>query len=253
MSRDITVLFEDADLLVIDKPAGVLSVPGRQGGISIREVLERQRGEPQDFRLVHRLDRDTSGVMVLTKHVDAQRIVSEQFGGRSVSKQYLAIVRGVPEDESGLIHAAIAEDPRRAGRMIISDADGKPAQTRWRLVERLAFASLIRCWPLTGRQHQIRVHMKLMGMPLLVDALYGDSEAFYLSQAKGNYHASRRHEERPLIGRLTLHAEQIQFTHPGTGQTVQFQSPLPRDFRAVLTQLRKLAGSPPVPGPGEGE
>jgi RluA family pseudouridine synthase len=235
------VLLEDDDLLVINKPAGVLTIPGRHGGESIREVLERETGRPQDFRLVHRLDRDTSGVLVLAKTVDAQRVLSDQFFHRKVEKQYLAIVRGNPEDDSGIIHAPIAPDPRQLGRMMISDEEGKPAQTRWRVVERFQIAALVRCWPLTGRQHQIRVHLKLMGMPLLVDPLYGDANAFYLSQAKPDYHPSKRHDERPLIGRLTLHAESIGFAHPKTAQPIRIEAPLPKDFRATLTQLRKLS------------
>ena len=242
LSPRIEILFEDDDLLVIDKPAGVLCVPGRQGGESIRDVLERQTDCKNVFRLVHRLDRDTSGVMVLARHVDAQRALSEQFLHRTVSKQYLAVVRGSPEDDSGLIHAGIAEDARRAGRMKIDDKQGKPAQTRWRVVERLGPATLVRCWPLTGRQHQIRVHMRLMGMPLLVDPLYGECDAFYLSQVKMNYKSSRREGERPLIARLTLHAVSISFAHPRSMEPVHVEVSPPKDFRAVLTQLRKIKG-----------
>lgn len=238
MSRAIEILLEDDDLLVINKPAGVLSVPGRQGGECIREVLERQTGRPQDFRIVHRLDRDTSGVLVLAKHVEAQRQLSEQWFERSVEKQYLAVVRGSPLDESGLIHAAIAEHPRVAGKMVVSAA-GKTAETRWRLVERLGIASLLRCWPLTGRQHQIRVHLQLLGLPLLVDPLYAGTEAFHLSDVKGDYRASRRHEERPLIARLTLHAEAVRFAHPRTGAAVRVEVAAPKDLRALLNQLRK--------------
>src|SRR5262245_6017202 len=113
----IEILHEDDAVLVIDKPAGVLSVPGRQGGLSIREYLEHQRGEPQDFRLVHRLDRDTSGVMVLAKTVEAQRVLSDQWLKRDVEKQYAAIVCGVPPDDSGHIVAPIGEDRKQLGRM----------------------------------------------------------------------------------------------------------------------------------------
>ncbi len=238
---------------MVNKPAGVLTVPGRQGGESIREVLERQTGRPQDFRLVHRLDRQTSGVLVLAKTVDAQRSLSDQFFHHKVSKQYLAIVAGSPEDDSGLIHAAIAPHPRIAGRMTIA-ARGKPSQTRWRVVERFGGISVVRCWPLTGRQHQIRVHLKLMAMPLLVDPLYGTSDAFYLSQIKSDYRTSTRHDERPLIARLTLHAEAISFSHPATAQPVYVEASLPKDFRATLSQLRKLKGGEGESGRrGEGE
>lgn len=242
MAARIEILHEDDALLVINKPAGVLSVPGRHGGQSVREVLERQTGRPQEFRLVHRLDRDTSGVMVLAQTVEAQRALSEQWFERDVEKQYLAIVRGQPQDDSGHIAAPIGEDPKRVGRMRIDQKDGKPSETRWRVVERLGVASLVRCWPLTGRQHQIRVHMKLIGYPLLVDPLYTETEGFFLSSVKMGYKASGLEGERPLIGRLTLHAEAVVFRHPTTRQPVRFESPEPKDFRAVLTQLRKLRG-----------
>jgi 23S rRNA pseudouridine1911/1915/1917 synthase len=242
MGDQIDILFEDDWLLIVNKPAGVLTIPGRQGGESIREVLQRQTGKEQTFRLVHRLDRGTSGALVLAKTVEAQRGVSDQFFHHKVEKQYLAIVRGSPEDESGLIHAAIGPHPRVVGKMRVSEKEGKPAQTRWRVLERFGLAALVRCFPLTGRQHQIRVHMALLGFPLLVDPLYGGGEGLYLSQIKGNYRASAGHDERPLIGRLTLHAESIQFAHPSTGRTVRIEAPQPKDFRAALTQLRKLRG-----------
>jgi 23S rRNA-/tRNA-specific pseudouridylate synthase len=108
------------------------------------------------------------------------------------------------------------------------------------VIERLPGMTLLHCFPLTGRQHQVRVHLQSIGLPLLVDPLYGNSSAFYLSSVKPNYRPSRRHEERPLIDRLTLHAEALSFTHPRTGEPVCVEAPLPKDFRATLTQLRRL-------------
>jgi 23S rRNA pseudouridine1911/1915/1917 synthase len=246
VSDRIDILLEDDHLLVVNKPAGVLTVPGRQGSGSLREVLARLSGREQTFRVVHRLDRETSGVLVLAKTVEAQRALSDQFFHRQVEKAYLGIVRGRPEDDSGMIVAPLAPNPRVTGRMMVS-SKGKPAQTRWRVAERYGPAALLRCWPLTGRQHQIRVHLKLIGFPLLVDALYGRAETFYLSEFKTDYRPSSRREERPLIERLTLHAEAIAFTHPATGQPVRVEAPQPKDFRATVTQLRKLAGMEKVP------
>jgi 23S rRNA-/tRNA-specific pseudouridylate synthase len=108
------------------------------------------------------------------------------------------------------------------------------------VVERLGPFALLRCHPLTGRQHQIRVHLQLMSMPLLVDPLYAETNGFYLSSVKPDYHPSARREERPLIGRLSLHAESLKFTHPVHGARMHVEAPLPKDFRATLTQLRKL-------------
>jgi 23S rRNA pseudouridine955/2504/2580 synthase/23S rRNA pseudouridine1911/1915/1917 synthase len=241
LTRHIDVLFEDEDLLVVDKPAGVLSVPGRQGGISIREVLAASSGSEEPPLIVHRLDRETSGVLVLARTTLAQQGLAQQFEDRQVSKEYLALVVGSPEDESGLIHASIAPHPRVSGKMVVNESKGKASQTRWRVVERLGGVTLLRCQPLTGRQHQIRVHLKLIGLPLLVDPLYGESSAFYLSSVKPDYQFSSRHEERPLIDRLTLHAEAIEFTHPRSAEEMRVEAPLPKDFQATLTQLRKLA------------
>lgn len=242
LARKIEVLWEDDDLLVVNKPAGVLTVPGRQGGASLREAIAALTGVERDLRLVHRLDRETSGVLVMVKTVEAQRDLTRQFEKRTVEKQYLALVRGEPDDDSGLIHAALAPHPRITGKMVVKESKGKSAQTRWRVVERFGSASLIRCWPLTGRQHQIRVHLHLIGLPLLVDPLYAGTEAFLLSSLKPGYRPSSRHEERPLIERLTLHAEVIAFAHPTTAAPMRIEAPLPKDFRATLNQFRRLAG-----------
>jgi RluA family pseudouridine synthase len=236
----IDILFDDDDLLVINKPAGVLTVPGRDGGRSVREAIAAIEGQEQDLRIVHRLDRHTSGVLVLTRTVEAQRSLSQQFESRTVEKQYLAIVQGNPPDDSGMIHAALGPDPRVTGKMRVSESKGKPAQTRWRVQERFGFATLMRCWPLTGRQHQIRVHLQLINHPLLVDPLYGGAEAFFLSSVKPDYKPSHNRPERPLLDRLSLHAERITFKHPRTGQNLQIDAALPKDFRATLNQFRKL-------------
>jgi 23S rRNA-/tRNA-specific pseudouridylate synthase len=125
--------------------------------------------------------------------------------------------------------------------MVISQKKGKPSITRWKVEERLGPVTLVRCRPLTGRQHQIRVHLAALGMPLLVDRLYSRTTAFFLSEVKTDYRASAKHEERPLIERLSLHAQSLTFARPSDGRRVRVDAPLPKDFRAVLNQLRKLA------------
>lgn len=241
MTKRIELLLQDDDVLVVNKPAGLLSVPGRQGGTSLREAIVRLTDIEPPLLLVHRLDRETSGVLVLARTTAAQRSLSTQFSERQVEKDYLALVHGRPDEESGLIHAPLAPHPRVTGKMAVNQNKGRPSQTRWRTIERFDGISLLRCRPLTGRQHQIRVHLKLIGLPLLVDDLYGSSSAFYLSSVKPDYRPKQTREERPLIGRLTLHAETHQFTHPRTGKAVRVEAPLPKDFRATLNQLRKLA------------
>ncbi len=242
-AQDLTILLQDDHLLVVNKPAGLLTVPGRQGGHSLREAIAHALGITQKLFLVHRLDAGTSGVLLLAKTSEAQTRLSQQFQDRQVQKEYLALVRGRPEEDSGLIVAPIAPHPRIPAKMIVSEKKGRPSQTKWQIVERLQGISLVRCRPLTGRQHQIRIHLALIDLPLLVDPLYGSAEAFYLSQIKPDYKPSHRHEERPLLARLSLHAESLTFTHPQTHQPVRVEAALPKDMQATLTQLRKICGS----------
>jgi len=238
--RRVDILFEDDDLLVVNKPAGLLTVPGRQESVSLREAIAHATGIERPLRLVHRLDRQTSGVLVLAKTLHAQRAMTEQFGNRNVVKDYLAIVRGQPDTDQGLIDTPLAPHPRRGHQMIVT-YKGKPPQTARTVVECWASIALLRCRPLTGRQHQIRVHLAYIGLPLLVDEPYGRSTAFYLSEIKADYRLTRGQGEQPLIARLTLHAERIRFTHPSRDEPMNIEAPLPKDFRATLNQLRQWA------------
>ncbi len=235
------ILYQDDHLLAVNKPAGVLSVPGRHGGISLREILAKNEGIEQKLFLVHRLDRETSGVLLLAKSTDAQRNLSQQFENRRIQKEYLAFVQGQPEEDSGMIAAPLGPHPKISGKMTVNQKKGKPSQTRWKVLERLGGISLLRCSPLTGRQHQIRVHLQLIGYPLLVDSLYSGCDAFYLSQVKPDYRSNRTGREKPLLSRLSLHAEAINFEHPHDCSPMRIEAPLPKDFRATLNQLKKLS------------
>ncbi len=234
------VLHADAELLVVDKPAGALSVHGRGDHPLLADLLRELRLVPQDepFRIVHRIDLDASGVIVFARTLNAQQKLTEQFATREVEKLYLALVSGyVPED--GSVSQPILGDGE-SGRAKIDPRRGKAARTDFRILERVVGHTLLQCFPHTGRLHQIRVHLASIGHPLSVDPLYGTSAELRLSTYKSNYKASTRHEERPLIARLTLHAARISFEHPADGQRVAYEAPLPKDLRATLTQLRRL-------------
>jgi len=229
-------------LLVIDKPAGVLSVPGRGGQPSIAELMRGHEGLPETepFHTVHRLDQDASGVIIFARTLEAQRILTKAFGDRRVEKVYLVLVQGYVMSD-GEIDLPLRTDDEGT-RAAVAKRDGKASVTRYGISERFPGHTLLECRPLTGRLHQIRVHLAAVGHPLAVDPIYGGSSALYLSTFKSGYKPSRIGDERPLIDRLTLHAAKITLDHPdGTGP-VTFESPLPKDFRATLTQLRR-AGS----------
>ncbi len=234
------ILHADGSILVVNKPAGALSVSGRGDHPLLADLLVAARLVPADepFRIVHRLDLECSGAIVYARSLPAQQSLTGQFEGRRVEKSYLALVRGFVASD-GQVTLAIRSDDEGA-RARIDPKRGRPAETHYRIVERMPGFTLLECKPLTGRLHQIRVHMSAIGHPLAVDSLYGGGKALLLSELKTGYKQSTRHEERPLISRLTLHAQSIAFDHPATGARVEFTAETPRDFRAALTQLGRL-------------
>ncbi|MFY8221635.1 MAG: RluA family pseudouridine synthase [Pirellulales bacterium] len=213
-----SIVHRDDRLLVLDKPSGLLAVPGR--GPDLQDCLARRVQELFPTALVvHRLDRDTSGLMLMALDADAQRDLSRQFEQRQVKKHYHCIVRGVPEHSSGLIDQPIARDPARPPRYRIDHETGRPSQTRWRVLERLGDrARLDRARldvePITGRSHQIRLHLATLGHPILGDPLYGDDETPADCEAS-------------LAPRLLLHATLLAVTHPADGRRVEWRSTCP--------------------------
>lgn len=238
-----TVLWQDARLLVINKPAGLATVPGRGEVDSVLDqVAANDAGER--CRLVHRLDKHTSGVLLLAKDRDAQRHLCDQFVKRLVEKEYLALVAGCPSEKSGQIIAPLGPASGSAKYVVVSQ-HGRPAITHWEVVQRFKGLTLLRCLPKTGRTHQIRVHLKSIGLPLAVDPLYnpprdGRAEGIFLSHFKRDYR--KKDEERPLIDRLTLHALRLSF-HDLDGKAVRVECPPPKDFAAAIKMLGKYAAA----------
>lgn len=238
-TQDIAILYQDDHILVVSKPAGVLVIPDRAGRGGMLSTLRQKLdlSSDQELRVVHRIDRDTSGIVLVARHFDAQRNLVTQFQKRKVTKKYLALVAGQPATEAGLIDQRIGKSGQ-AGRFRI-DPMGKRAITRWRVAQRFSQFCLLECRPVTGRTHQIRVHLQSIGLPLAVDPVYGGGEAIYLSQFKRGYKTSSRKPERPLIDRLTLHAHTLRFRHPATQEEMTLEAPLPADFERTLKQLTK--------------
>lgn len=246
---DLDILYEDDDLLVLSKPPGLVvhPAPGHATGTLVNGLLahfrsnlviasdlppdegEESAEEPllQRAGLIHRLDQDTSGVMVIGKSEEIISHLMAQFKDRTVSKQYLALVKGIPAKKRGEINAPIGRSQHDRKKFSVR-ADGKPSVTRYRILQVYKENySLLEVTLLTGRTHQIRVHFRHLGHPLLGDAVYGG-----------------RGKDSHSFPRQMLHAWKLAFSHPRTNQEMRFEAPIPRDFREALDQLT------PVPAAG---
>jgi 23S rRNA pseudouridine1911/1915/1917 synthase len=235
----LDILFEDADLLVLNKPPGLVTHPaaGHEEHTLVNALLHHCRGRLSGIGgverpgIVHRLDKDTSGCLVVAKNDAAHLGLSEQFAGRTMEKVYLAIVCGEVPRESGDIRAAIARHASHRKRMAVTEG-GREARTSYRVVERLLHATLVEAALHTGRTHQIRVHFQHIGFPLAGDETYGKRQGARLAELTG-YHAPRQ----------MLHAFRLAFAHPRLNKPLRFTAPWPRDFQEALEKLRR-----PPPG-----
>jgi 23S rRNA pseudouridine1911/1915/1917 synthase len=239
VSQDLPlrILHEDDDIVVLDKPAGLVVHPaaGHRDGTLVNALLfhvEGLSGIGGELRpgIVHRLDKDTSGVMIVAKHDLSHRRVTAEWNTDRVRKEYLALVYGTPAPDSGVIDAPIARDPRDRKRMAVVQG-GRHAVTEYAVAERLRGVSLVRCRLRTGRTHQIRVHLKHKGHPLVGDPVYSGP------QWKG-IPDKRLQRLLAAFPRQALHAARITFPHPRTGQILTFEAPLAADFAALLDALR---------------
>jgi 23S rRNA pseudouridine955/2504/2580 synthase/23S rRNA pseudouridine1911/1915/1917 synthase len=236
MKLDEHLIFENDAFVAVNKPAGVLTIPAREGReTSLKELLKQQYG---NIFTVHRLDKETSGVVVFAKTEDAHKSLSLLFESRDVAKFYLGLVLGVPAPPSGTIDIGIIEHPVKRGLMAVNKK-GKTSITDYEVIEQFRFFSWLQFQIHTGRTHQIRVHAKHIGHPVICDALYGDGKPVLLSSIKKKtFNLSKSDEsERPLLGRLGLHSWKLHFTLYGEDYTLE--APLPKDLKAVLQQLRK--------------
>lgn len=202
------LVYQDDQLLVLDKPSGLLAVPGR--GPDLQDCLSaRVQTVHPSALIVHRLDRDTSGLMVMALDAETQRELSRQFAERTVEKRYVAIVLGSPQEEEGTIDLPMRKDFDHPPRHMIDPIHGRPAQTLWRVIERETDRSRLTIQPLTGRSHQIRLHLTTFGHPILGDNLYASPEA------------------RAMAPRLLLHAEYLSLSHPKDGRRLNWISDCP--------------------------
>ncbi len=237
---DEHIIAEDEDLVAINKPSGLLTIPDREGkDISLKQILKNKYGE---IFTVHRLDKDTSGIVVFAKNEQSHKHLSQQFEARETKKIYNGLVLGSPAQKAGVINEPIAEHPNKKGLMTVYKK-GKESITEYEVLEKFKLFSWMQFRILTGRTHQIRVHMKFLGHPIVCDVLYGDGKPVFISQLKSRYKLSQSEdEERPLLNRMALHSSQLSFKGL-KGEEYNLEAPLPKDLRATLQQLTKWSTS----------
>jgi len=232
---DITII-ENNDWIAFNKPSGLLSIPDREGKeISLKKMLIEKFG---NIFTVHRLDKGTSGVIVFAKNEVAHKHLSMQFENRETRKIYQGIVIGSPQNKKGTLEAPIMEHPVKKGTMVIN-RNGKEALTEYEVLEDFKIYSFLQFQIHTGRTHQIRIHAKEMGNPIVCDDLYGDGKPVLLSSIKKKFNlAKKEDEEKPIMGRMALHALSLKFNNIN-GESIELEAPLPKDMKAFLQQLKK--------------
>jgi RluA family pseudouridine synthase len=245
------VLFEDEHLLAIDKPSRLLTSPDRydparpnlmkllHAGIEGGKPWARQRNLTYLMN-AHRLDFETSGIILLAKNKPALVALANLFGSEKPLKVYLTLVHGNPVKESFEVNAKLAPHPVKIGLVRVDEKNGKRAQTFFELLEKFNSYSLLQCRPATGRTHQIRVHLRQAGLPIVGDELYGGAHLL-LSRLKADYHLKPKKTERPLLDRVALHAAELKLPHPITGAEVAITAPWPKDMTVAVKYLRRYA------------
>jgi RluA family pseudouridine synthase len=249
---EIPVVYEDAHLLALDKPARLLVSPDRYDaarpnlmrllheGIARGVPWARERGIDY-LANAHRLDFETSGVILLAKNKPALIALANLFGSDRPHKTYVALAHAQPSPESFEVSASLSPHPLRPGEMRVDPKHGKRSHTRFEVRERFTGFVLLRCLPTTGRTHQIRVHLRHARMPIVADTLYG-GRPLLLSRLKRDYEPKRDEPEKPLIGRVALHAERLEIPHPVGGAPVVMEAPWPKDLKVAVKYLRRYAG-----------
>ena len=232
------IIFQDDDLVIVNKPPNYLSIPDRYTPSKPNLVRFLNKQFEKVF-VVHRLDKETSGIICFALNEKAHRHLSQQFEKRTTEKIYLALVSGNIHLEEGVIDKPIAKHHSISGKMVIS-SKGKPSVSHFKVIERFNNYSLLEVEIKTGRMHQIRVHLQSESYPLAVDSSYGGEDAFYLSKVKlQRYKSGKNAEEKPLMTRCTLHSFRLSIDHPKSMERISFEAELPKDFNAVIKQLRK--------------
>jgi len=230
------ILFEDDYIIILNKPPKMLVIQDRFNKLepNLHDILNDKY--PKIFT-IHRLDKDTSGVIIFAKREDTHRDLSVQFEKQKVQKTYSALLQGVLSQGRGIIEAPLGKKNSHENVMVVDRKNGKSSITHFESVKKFKNYTLVNAFPKTGRTHQIRVHFKSIGHPLAIDKLYGTKEKIFLSDIKTKFIKGK--EEKALMERLTLHSASIEFTHPNTFEKMKIEAPHHKDFRTLIKNLEK--------------
>jgi RluA family pseudouridine synthase len=248
---EISILFEDDHLLALDKPSGLLTSPDRydrerpnlmkllHAGIAEGKPWAREHN--RDYLAnSHRLDFETSGIILLAKSKPALVKLADQFGSNKPLKRYVALINGAPVEDEFTVDKRISPHLAKPGLMRVDPRHGKKSLTRFSVLEKFRNHTLLRCEPLTGRTHQIRIHLRSVRLPIVGDKLYHGAP-LKLSRLKRRYTIKTGEVEKPLIDRVALHAEELSLPHPVTGEMVTIKAPWPKDLAVAVKYLRRYA------------
>lgn len=238
MKEYFSIIYEDDDIVVINKQPNILTIPDRYDIFlpNLQQLLELKYGK---IFVVHRLDKETSGIIIFAKNELAHKELTKQFFNRQVEKLYLGVTYGVIPLDEGRIDLPIGENKNEPQKVKIDFVDGKPSITEYKVVERFKNYTLIEAKPITGRRHQIRIHFATIGYPLVADGLYSEKDKFLLSEIKKDYKFKKGEPEKPIIKRTALHSYKIEFFHFRKKQILTFIADPPKDFQLLLKYLRK--------------
>ncbi len=228
------ILFEDEDFIVINKPAGISTLDERKDDFA-PSILRMAKNYSEDAQVGHRLDKETTGALVIAKNPEAYRHISMQFEHRETAKRYHAVVEGMHDWDGIMVNLPI--HPLKDGKVIIDRQKGKHAETWFRTLQVFKGYTLVECLPITGRMHQIRIHLTCLKAPIVCDEMYGGSLVF-LSDLKRKFNLKKETEELPLMRRVALHAFSLTF-HLMNGEVKEVTAPYPKDFGVLIKQLDK--------------
>ncbi|MDD5135280.1 MAG: pseudouridine synthase [Phycisphaerae bacterium] len=235
----VETIYEDGQIVAVNKPSGINVAIDGTGKINLLDFLQKQRKDKEKLKIVHDLDKDASGIVILAKNTDAQKKMAQYFENGQVRNIYLAFVAAAGLERTGIIDAPLGEDFKKKQKIYVDLKHGKDAQTKWQTLADFGSISLVAVRPVTDITHQIQVHMHYAGMPLAIDPLYGQGEPIMLSSFKYSYRLGKFAEEKPLIDRLTLCDYELIIENYPDDKELRLIAPLEKKFKATVKMLTK--------------